>query len=378
MSTCRMSTSRFVFSHMLCLIAVIGPVQASGRMQHIIIHRDDTQYYITPWLLRLKSGELLVTAREAHVRRKENRGHTDPTGRGILIRSRDGGVTWGGKTVVDDETYRFSQTQDVPVTQLSDGTLLLNLYSWSLMPVPDPEIRRTTQRPYSVTLDGLSLLHSIDGGHTWSKRQPLQVAALGPLVARCPALELPDGTLMLSVAAGRPYSDYVITSKDKGLTWGDPVLVAEDRGKQMYYCESGIVRLRSGKIILMHRTKPGDLYQSESDDSGKTWKGPTKTPIWSGSPAHLLELSDGRVLCTYGYRRAPFGIRACLSRDEGKTWDIKNEIVLRDDGGNADLGYPSVIEMRNGRLLVVYWFNNERPGEPGSEVRYIAGTFFEP
>jgi sialidase-1 len=366
---------------MLYLIAMVGSTCAAGDMQHIVVHRDDTQYYITPWLLQLKSGELIVTMRESHARRKENRGHTDPTGRGILIRSGDGGMTWGDKTVVDDETYRFSQTEDVPVTQFSEGTLLLNLYSWSLMPMPDPETRRTARRPYSATLDGLSLLRSSDGGHTWSRRQPLQIPGLGPLVARCPALELPDGTLMLSVATrkdGGPYSDYVITSKDKGVTWGDPVLVAEDPDKQAYYCESGIVQLRSGKIILMHRTKPGDLYQSESTDSGKTWRGPTKTPMWSGSPAHLLELKDGRLLCTYGYRRAPFGVRACLSRDGGKTWDIRNEIVLRNDGGNADLGYPSVVEMPDGRLLVVYWFNNEKLGDPRSEVRYVAGTFFRP
>lgn len=81
---------------------------------------------------------------------------------------------------------------------------------------------------------------------------------------------------------------------------------------------------------------------------------------------------------TYGYRRAPFGVRARLSRDGGKTWDIKNEIVLRDDGGNADLRYPGVLEMPDGRLLVVYWFNEEKSGDPRSEARYIAGTFFRP
>lgn len=372
--------TRFAVLHCL-LLFLSAAACAAAEMEHFVVHRDDTQYYITPWLLRLKSGELIVTVREAHARRPESRGHTDPTGRGVLFRSRDGGRTWGEKTVVDDETHRFSQTQDVPATQLSDGSLLLTMYSWAVTQAPDPEVRRTRPRPFSVTLEGLSLHRSTDEGRTWSPRQPVRIPGLGPLVARCPALELPDGTLMLIVATNRngaPYSDWVITSKDKGATWSDPVLVAEDPAKEMYYCESGIVQLRNGKIILMHRTKPGYLYQSESIDNGKTWRGPVKTPMWSGSPAHLLELKDGRLLCTYGYRRAPFGVRACLSRDGGKTWDIEREIVLRDDGGNTDLGYPSVVEMGNGSLLVVYWFNNERPGDPRSETRYVAGTIFQP
>ena len=87
-------------------------------MEHIIVHRDDTMYYITPWLLRLESGELIVTAREAHWRRRDLISHIDPTARGILLRSDDGGRSWGEKTIIDDQTFRFSQTEDVPVTSV--------------------------------------------------------------------------------------------------------------------------------------------------------------------------------------------------------------------------------------------------------------------
>jgi len=374
-----------------------SPRIQAAEMEHITVYRDETLYLMTPWILKLRSGELVLTAREAHVRRKEHRGHTDPTARGILLRSRDGGRTWGEKTVVDDETYRFSQTEDVPVTQLSDGTLLLNMYSWSVSPLPVgfPSITQSTMLglykapPTAIyTLEGLSLLRSTDEGRTWSPRQSLQIPGLPPLVARCPAIELPDGTLLLSVAAqksavvperGRrtfPFSDWVIRSTDRGKTWGDPVLVAEDPEHDMWFVESGIVRLRSGKIIIMHRTE-NFLYQSESVDNGKSWSGPKKTPMW-GWVAHLLELSDGRLLCTYGYRKSPFGVRACISRDGGKTWDIKNELVLRDDGGNWDLGYPSSVELPDGRVLTVYWINHEKEGDPKSETRYIAGTFYRP
>ena len=58
----------------------------------------------------------------------------------------------------------------------------------------------------------------------------------------------------------------------------------------------------------------------------------------------------------------PFGERACLSRDGGVTWDIENEIVLRDDAPNGDLGYPATVEIEPGELLTIY-YQVENEGE---------------
>ena len=167
-------------------------------MEHITVYRDDTLYHIIPWLLQLKNGDLVLTAREAHARSQEQRGHVDPTARGILLRSRDGGRTWGEKVVVDDETYRFSQTEDGPVAQLSDGSLLLNLYSWAISPFP-VGFPTDGGRPYAYTFEGEWTLRSIDLGRTWTPRQRLKVTGLPRLAARTPVLELPDHTLLLAV-----------------------------------------------------------------------------------------------------------------------------------------------------------------------------------
>lgn len=79
-----------------------------------------------------------------------------------------------------------------------------------------------------------------------------------------------------------------------------------------------------------------------------------QTPIW-GYPADLHLLKDGRILASYGYRRPPYGIRACISDDQGRTWQVKNEITLRDDLPNADLRYPTTAELADGALLTVYY-----------------------
>ena len=57
-----------------------------------------------------------------------------------------------------------------------------------------------------------------------------------------------------------------------------------------------------------------------------------------GYPNHLLKLRDGRILCTFGYRRKPMGVRALLSEDGGRTWDLDHEYVRRDNGGTTSDG----------------------------------------
>jgi hypothetical protein len=57
-----------------------------------------------------------------------------------------------------------------------------------------------------------------------------------------------------------------------------------------------------------------------------------------------------------------------VSEDQGATWKIEQEIVLRDDGGSRDLGYPSSVQLADGTLVTVYYIH----GPDG--VRHIAAT----
>lgn len=111
---------------------------------------------------------------------------------------------------------------------------------------------------------------------------------------------------------------------------------------------------------------------SRSTDGGVTWSQPVRTPV-RGFPQHLLQLKDGRLLATYGYRYAPQGIRACISRDGGLTWDIDKEIIIRNDGGTEDLGYPVAVEMPSGEVFCVYYMNDARHDDC-----FIEGAFFKP
>jgi hypothetical protein len=112
----------------------------------------------------------------------------------------------------------------------------------------------------------------------------------------------------------------------------------------------------------------GYLYQNGSDDGGETFSPPERLPLW-GCPPFVLRLQDGRLLAVYGYRRAPWGVRACLSADEGVTWNLDDEIVVRDDGGHGDLGYPVALELEPGLVFAVYYHNQ------GGEECTIEGTW---
>jgi hypothetical protein len=90
-----------------------------------------------------------------------------------------------------------------------------------------------------------------------------------------------------------------------------------------------------------------------------------------GHPLNALPLPDHRVLLTYGYRHPPYGIRARILNAECTDFSTAKEIVLRDDGGNWDIGYTWPVMLDNNSVLVVYYFNT------ANGVRYIAGTIIE-
>jgi hypothetical protein len=86
-------------------------------------------------------------------------------------------------------------------------------------------------------------------------------------------------------------------------------------------------------------------------------------------------MRDGRVVCVYGYRTMPSGVRYKVSEDGGRTWG--REYILRDDGGSWDVGYPRVIEVEPGKLLAVYYINLKNdPVQMNGGIRHIAWSMF--
>ncbi len=209
---------------------------------------------------------------------------------------------------------------------------------------------------------------SDDQGASWQRREwgvPRARRILGFPRPAC----LADGTILVpaydELTSREIGTTYIIRITDQSHCELIEMPPASHNGN-----EFAVIEISPG-IVLAHirdteGLAEGYLHESWSYNGGRSWSRPLQTEIW-GYPPHLLKLNDGRILCVYSYRRDPMGIRAVLSDDGGRTWDMKNEVVLRDDavarwgnplGGNCpgDLGYPLSVQLPDGTIFTTYYF----------------------
>ena len=354
---------------------------------HITVHKSGERHSAFPNIIKLSNGDLVVVFREAPIReeRVHTHWHADPESRVALVRSEDGGRTWDASDKVVIYASTGDDTDPGPMTELS-GELVSTGGRWSfILNSEKSEVKELESKRFVIprppigwaVWDGVYFTYSSDNGQTWGKPRKMDVPPFKYYLrpGRSGMIQLPDGLLLLP-CEGRGPKDrsarvLVVRSKDGGKTWGEPSTVAHDPEGVISFHEPVLLRLPDRKIIAMLRTEGDDhyLYQAFSTDEGRTWEGLRRTEIW-GYPAHLIRLRSGRILCAYGYRREPFGIRAVLSEDDGETWDIEQEKVIRKDGLHVDLGYPSSVQLDDDRILTVYYFH----GDDG--IRFIAGSIY--
>ena len=122
--------------------------------------------------------------------------------------------------------------------------------------------------------------------------------------------------------------------------------------------EPHAIELPDGRLLGAIRAQ-GDnvphgftIFTAVSSDRGKSWSELNCTDV-SGSPPHLLLHSSGALICSYGRREKPFGERAMVSYDYGKTWTA--DYVIDDNTDDNDLGYPASVELADGSIMTVYY-----------------------
>lgn len=145
--------------------------------------------------------------------------------------------------------------------------------------------------------------------------------------------------------------------------------MARDEEKQVHVQEPALLALEGGEFAVYCRSAGLDdrMITARSREGGQCFDAYVVHEA-RGHPVHPLRLSDGKVLLTYGYRHEPYGIRARLL-DEPTAIDDAAEFVVRDDGKGTDLGYPWAVEVADGRILVVYYW------ETPSGSRVIESTW---
>jgi hypothetical protein len=233
-----------------------------------------------------------------------------------------------------------------------------------------------TARMEDIHVGPSRFYYSEDRGATW--QGPFRLPDFGQkgIAARTDYLVngKHDATVFLTAAKSNGREGRVIATRtrDGGKSWQLVSFVTSEPEGDDFAIMPSSVRLPDGTIVTaVRRRRFIELYRS--GDGGRTWQfvNQPAPSTGGGNPPHMIRLRDGRLALTYGYRSSPFGIRARLSRDDGRTWS--EEIILRADGGGGDLGYPRTVERPDGKLVTVYYFNDDAQRE-----RYIAGTIWDP
>lgn len=355
-------------------------------VEHVTIYEDARFYSAFPSIVRRPDGELLVAFRRAPERRAFGEGvsHTDPNSYLVLVRSKDDGKTWSREPELI-HAHPFGGSQDPCMVQLHDGMIICSSYAWArLEPGTFAKLKQPVARAGNFAFLGGYLLRSRDGGHSWEPPvlpPPCAGEAnhdlfgkLVPAYNRGAMCEGRDGKLYWVVAssstnAPERTATHLLISPDKGQTWRYSCVAAQDSKAE--FNETSVYETPKGDLVAFLRTQNLDDHTciARSTDRGKSFQ--WQDAGFRGHPHHALQLSDKRVLLVYGYRHRPFGVRARVLNSECTDARKAEETILREDGGNGDLGYPWSTMISKTRALVVYYFNR------ADGTRTISGSFVE-
>lgn len=369
--------------------------------EHFLVYRNDREFAAWPFycgLWKTADGSLVAGFKRVpssygqyadvdHTNLTRNKGHI------VVIRSTTGGRSWDPWSIREVFDMAIREEKDFPGGAAAD---------WSSLPPLDFRSRDTL-----IMGGGIPALFapnargwmraSTDGGRTWRPHTLLPQDDF-------PSISMPgtsiystreDGVMLVGVHTNAPGAQGprpIIYASPDGMTWHYLGSIIDGEPSSPYYPGGSPfaaaphfyprpVVLKDGRVIASLRYQRDARHViwtevHESLDGGRTWHWLSRVNDW-GAPGDLVPMSDGRVVCVYGYRLAPQGIRYRVSEDGGRTWG--REMILRDDGGSWDVGYPRVIELEPGVLLTTYYINlsNDRIQVNGG-VRHIACTIFKP
>jgi hypothetical protein len=286
-----------------------------------------------------------------------------------LARSLDGGETWTIEAPASLLPPAQGGKQPVELNEPMDFT--------------GPGFAMTIR--FTDTNKGPSLLfYSTDKGKSW--KGAFQFPLFGQLGVAARTDYIIDGRhdalafLTASKSNGREGRPFCARTTDGGKTWRFVSWIGPEPPNGFSIMPSS-VRLSKSEILTSFRHEenfrkgPNWIEVYLSKDNGKTWEFQTRaipdTGAKSGNPPSLVRLKDGRLVITYGYRSAPYAIRARISSDNGRTWS--DDIDLRTDGGAWDIGYTRSVQRPDGKIVTVYYW----AADPKRE-RTIEATIWDP
>lgn len=333
---------RALFTCALLVLPSLAQAQlTSDGPKPVMVCRDAGAggYEAFPDVCRTNDGQLLCVFYAGYAHVSQPREGLPRGARIAMSRSRDDGRTWSPAEVVVDTPI---DDRDSSIIALPGGELLVTFMTY------DPGRTAGTHQPFSV--------RSADGGRTWSEPQPIATPFTQLAAVSTPPRLLRGGRLLLSVYGNntgdkRSYKHTaILESKDEGRTW---TTLAEIKSQKYVLLEPDLVQLPDDRLLVLMRPT---MTWSQSSDGGSTWSEPVDLGIPGDCP-YLLLTSGNVLLC--GIRHRPSKSTCVIySIDFGKSW--QGPVTIDQVQG----AYPSMVELPDGRILVVYYTEG-----PGSDIR---------
>ena len=321
------------------------------------------RYFGWPSVARLQDGRIAAVASGFRMR------HVCPFGKAVISFSSDNGKTYSLPAPVIDT---HMDDRDAGITPFGESGLIVTSFTSTLAllrrnaltEASDPAPVKAENVLMNAYLDTVSeetgkdyhissFRVSFDCGTTFGPIHSSPVTSPhGPVCLSCGSILWVGTNFSDDEGSQGRISAYEIFPDGRSVLRGSVPPIPE-----LFNCEPHCIELDDGTLLCHLRLERNGYFsiaQTESKDGGRTWTQPLMLlPKTGGSPPHLLQLKDGTVVCTYGYRKEPYGIRAMVSHDRGKTWET--DIVVWDKGASGDLGYPCSIELDDGSILTVFY-----------------------
>ncbi len=352
-------------------------VETPLAVRQIDVLFDSSTYTAFPHVVRLDGDELLMAFRQAPSQKRVR--HTHPRSIITVIRSYDLGESWD---IENAGQLAAGGGQEFAPIYLGDGVVGGLLAMHEVVPARESQrasIPHTHEREYPFRNVGGFWCWSDNAGLTWPLHQHVLFA---PKLQICStAIKLAKGALLApcygSIEQGLTgvSSNVLYRSDDNGKTWSAPTVMARGNESTRVYHEPCVLELDNGHLLAMHRVgrcqdgRDGLFWQNQSRDGGKSWTEPVETNITSGACPRLLNLSDGRILLTYGRRYEPYGLYARLSSNGGTSWGDTSWLLRA--APNSNQGYSSSVEIERGRIFTACYAENK------DQVTGITGTFWD-
>lgn len=345
---------------------------ADANKPDVIVHYSET-YVAFPDIIRLKTGKLLMVAREGRIHMIDRE-----KGRVIGKLSADGGRTWDQPMVICD--HAGTDDRDPFVHQTRDGVIWVGCQG------------QRPEQDYDTYI-----IRSFDNAKTW-ERPILLSRSHNEHFIMYPVMEMSNGEFLwmgcsrliklhedgtrerLAPQGKNFHGTFILKNPDakEGFRWEghiQPQLGSFD--------EWDIEETQPGHLVAIMRSPAPWFTWAESNDYGRTWTEAVPSTIRHnhGNRPRIDKLDGGVLVVSHCLRRAN-RILAIMSFDGGRTWKQDRIVTVLNSPEycpTADFGYTAMVKASEEKYLFIYYaYPGKESAHRGIFGNFVSATAFQP